>query len=337
MKKPSYLFILALIILLVGCNQNENTMKDAGSLESTMRTTTEKQPLDIYGPVSVTTGLPLEEENIDKTKFSVMVENSPNSRPHSGLDQADVVYEMEVEGNVTRFLALFNDNIPEKIGPTRSSRHYYLPVAESWNMPYIHFGGSPEAYNKLSTLAVPTIDGITQSKYFIRDSSRYAPHNAYLVTNQLDTFEENPINEKFAFDADASYESSLPSTSLKIAYNNFTHVEYHYNEKTNQYKRFLEGQPHADRETGTQISTNNIIVAYANQQLISGDNKGRIDITLTGTGEAVYLLDGQAVKGTWKTEDGNLRFYLDNTIIALNPGKTWIQVVNAAKKDTVSY
>lgn len=336
MKKLSYFVILAFIILLVGCNQNENTIKSAGNLDTVTRTETEKQPLEL-GPVSVTTGLPLVKDNTEKTKFSVMVENSPNARPHSGLVQADIVYEMEVEGNVTRFLALFNDEIPEKVGPARSSRHYYLPVAESWNIPYIHFGGSPQAYNKLSTLAVPTIDGITQGQYFIRDSGRNAPHNAYLVTNQLDAFEENPVNEKFAFDADASYESSLPSTSLKITYNNFTHIEYQYDATKNQYKRFLEGQPHADRETGTQISANNIIVAYANQQLIPGDTSGRIDITLTGTGEAVYFLDGQAIKGTWKTEDGNLRFYLDDALIALNPGKTWVQVVNAAKKDNVSY
>ncbi|WP_117161232.1 DUF3048 domain-containing protein [Paraliobacillus sp. X-1268] len=336
MKKASYLIILALIVLLVGCNQNEDSMKSAGDLESTARIDTEKQQLEI-GPVSITTGLPLEEENTENPKFSVMIENSPDARPHSGLVQADVVYEMEVEGNVTRFLALFNDDIPEKVGPARSSRHYYLPVAESWNMPYIHFGGSPQAYNKLSTLNVPTIDGMTQSNYFIRDSSRYAPHNAYLVTNQLDAFEEEPINEKFAFDEDASYEEALNSTSLEITYNNFTHVEYQYDEEANQYKRFLEGQPHADRETGTQISANNIIVAYANQQLIPGDNSGRIDITLTGTGEAVYFLDGQAVKGTWKTEDGNLGFYLDDTLIALNPGKTWVQVVDASKKENVSY
>ncbi|WP_117149484.1 DUF3048 domain-containing protein [Paraliobacillus zengyii] len=336
MKKASYLIILALIVLLVGCNQNENTMKSVEDLESTTRTETEKQQLEI-GPVSISTGLPIEEDNTEKTKFSVMIENSPDARPQSGLFQADVVYEMEVEGNITRFLALFNDTIPEKVGPIRSSRHYYLPVAESWNMPYIHFGGSPQAYSKLSTLAVPTIDGMTQSNYFIRDSNRYAPHNVYLDTNQLDSFEEEPINEKFVFDEDASYEDSLPSTSLKITYNNFTHVEYQYDEEANQYKRFLEGQPHADRETGTQISTNNIIVVYANQQLISGDNSGRIDITLSGTGEAVYFLDGQAVKGTWKAEDGNLSFYLDDTLIALNPGKTWVQVVDASKKENVSY
>ncbi|WP_117168529.1 DUF3048 domain-containing protein [Paraliobacillus sediminis] len=337
MKNLCYLLILVLILLLVGCNQNENAMKSAGNVENSTRTATEKQPLDIYGPVSVTTGLPLEEDNTEKIKFSIMVENSPNARPHTGLVQADVVYEMEVEGNVTRFLALFNDEIPEKVGPARSSRHYYLPVAASWNMPYIHFGGSPQAYNKLSTLAVPTIDGMTQSQYFIRDSGRYAPHNAYLVTNQLEAFEENPINEKFTFDEDANYKNSLPSTSLKISYNNFTHIEYQYDATTNLYNRFLEGLPHVDRETGTQISANNIIIAYANQQLISGDNSGRIDITLTGKGEAVYFLDGRAVKGTWKTEDGNLSFYLDNTLIALNPGKTWVQVVDAAKKDTVSY
>lgn len=343
MKRNISLAILAfsVVLLLAGCNekatnvdQNENS--DQIEEEEVKEEPNESEEPKIEGPTSPTTGLSVS-ENDGANNFAVMVENSPGARPQTGLVAADVVYEMEVEGNVTRFLTIFNDNTPKKIGPVRSSRHYYLPIAESWNVPYIHFGGSPQAYAKLDHLSVPTIDGIYQSKFFKRDNSRIAPHNTYLYANQLDTFEQELVNEKFEFKKNPSYKNASTSTTLDITYNDFTQVTYAYDADTNLYNRYLEGKPHEDRETGKQIKASNVIVVYAAHNLIPGDQAGRINITLTGEGEAEFFLNGQVVKGKWKNEEGNLRFYADNNIVSLTPGKTWIQVVDAQKKNIVSY
>ncbi|MFZ3578700.1 DUF3048 domain-containing protein [Virgibacillus sp. DJP39] len=339
MKIKIPLAILTLLLLiLAGCNKDTDTQKpaqDAGSNEIAVEVK-EVPEIEVV-PKSPTTGLPVRKDDAEMNSFAVMVENSPKARPHTGLVDADVVYEMEVEGNVTRFLAIFNDHIPEKVGPVRSSRHYYLPIAESWNVPYIHFGGSPQAYARLGNLSVPTIDGIYQAKYFERDNSRYAPHNAYLYTSRLSNFEQELMNDKFEFDENASYENSSTSTAVNITYNNFTRLTHQYDSESNLYNRYLEGKPHYDRETGEQIKANNVIVMYAGHHAIPGDKAGRIDVTLTGEGEAEFFLDGQVVKGKWKNEENNLRFYVGNDIISLNPGKTWIQVVNVNKKSNVTY
>ncbi|MFZ3577232.1 DUF3048 domain-containing protein [Virgibacillus sp. DJP39] len=338
MKFKIALFVLTLSAVLTGCNENEMTIEQAKEAGLSKITVEEKAvPIVVnQGPTSPTTGLPVS-ENDPETHFAVMVENSPKARPHTGLADADIVYEMEVEGNVTRFLAIFNDHIPEKVGPVRSSRHYFLPIAESWNVPYIHFGGSPQAYARLDNLSIPTIDGIYQGKYFKRDNSRFAPHNAYLHTNKLENFNQELTNDKFTFDKNAHYEESVASTTLDITYNNFTRVTYQFDSKTNLYNRYLEGRPHFDRETGEQIKANNVIIIYAAHQPIPGDTAGRIDITLTGEGDAEFFLDGQVVKGMWKKEKNGIHFYANGDSVALNPGKTWIQVVDAQKRNNVSY
>lgn len=333
--------ILILSVMLTGCSDEKDNTDKMNETVSDTEVGVSTEPTDIEdpvvdGPISPTTGLPQATDD-RQNNFTVMIENSPRARPHSGLVDADVVYEMEVEGNITRYLALFHDQIPEIVGPVRSSRHYYLPIAESWNVPYIHFGGSPQAYTKLKSLSVPSIDGIYQGKFFERDNSRNAPHNAYLLTNQLETSELEPINDKFKFDEEATYQSTLSSTTLDITYNSFTQVTYQFDPDTNLYDRSLEGQPQLDRETDEQIKTSNVIVMYASQHLISGDTAGRIEVNLSGEGEATFFFDGQVVDGQWKNEDDNISFYVDNKPVFLNPGKTWIQVVDTEKKSIVSY
>ncbi|GGM30656.1 putative lipoprotein YerB [Paraliobacillus quinghaiensis] len=341
MKTKVILIMLAVSVILIGCNQQE-TLKTSELVHKAadIKEETKEIPPVVQepkGPTSTTTGLPIDEDDTESNSFAVMVENSPNARPHTGLANADIVYEMEVEGNVTRFLAIFNDDIPDKIGPVRSSRHYYLPVVESWNVPYIHYGGSPQAYDRLKSLSVPSIDGMTNGTYFRRDSSRYAPHNAYLHTNQLRDFEMEPINGKFKFNKETDYSDASPAKALNITYNNFTHITYDYVSEENIYQRSLEGAAHVDRETGDQIEVSNVVVMYAAHQAIPGDSSGRIDITLTTQGEAVYFSNGEVVEGTWKYEDNKIRYYVEDEIISLTPGKTWIQVVNASKKGNVSY
>lgn len=74
--------------------------------------------------------------------IGVMVENSFPSRPQVGLDKADLVYEMEAEYGITRFLALFHTEPAEKIGPVRSARLGFYNVAIAYGIPYAHAGGN---------------------------------------------------------------------------------------------------------------------------------------------------------------------------------------------------
>src|SRR5574344_1190792 len=119
--------------------------------------------------------------------IAVMINNHAQARPyHSGLQDANIVYEIIVEGGITRMMAVFKDAETARIGSVRSSRHYFLDYALENDAIYVHFGWSPQAESDISTLGVNNINGLyydsgrsrTDSASFWRTNQKAAPHNA---------------------------------------------------------------------------------------------------------------------------------------------------------------
>jgi hypothetical protein len=124
----------------------------------------------------------------DKTTWpviGVMIENSPDARPQSGLKDAGVVYEAIAEGGITRFLALYQEDRPGNIGPIRSSRPYYLDWAMAFDASYAHVGGSPDALARIKSIGVHDMDQFYNAGSYHRVTSRYAPHNVYTSVQAL--------------------------------------------------------------------------------------------------------------------------------------------------------
>lgn len=115
-----------------------------------------------------------------------MIDNNINAMPQAGLQQADLIYEMIVEGGETRLMIVMKDKDVSKVGPLRSSRHNFLDYALENDAIYVHYGWSPQARSDISELSVNNINGIYESaSSFWRDSSRYAPHNAITSTANI--------------------------------------------------------------------------------------------------------------------------------------------------------
>ena len=98
----------------------------------------------------------------------ISVENHKDARPQWGITDADIVWEMEAEGGITRMLLMFADasRIPEQVGPTRSARHYFVELVEGFDAIFVHFGGSPQAYTQLDNHGTDHIDGMTDGGAF---------------------------------------------------------------------------------------------------------------------------------------------------------------------------
>lgn len=324
LMKKRMLFLM-LIPLLTACTNSEQEVKDESETNVQHNTA-------IYSEnASLLTGE--EVSNVNGQHFSVMIENSPEARPQTGLSSADIVYEIKTEGNISRYLAFFHDNIPSSVGPVRSSRHYFIPLSEQLNFTYVHFGASTYAYEYLqsSKLKVPHIDGITDSKYFFRDNTRNAPHNAYLNTESLVSYDDLIItNEMFSF-GDSGDLASETANSIEFSYNKFTNIRYTYDHSMKKYLRFQESIPHVDAKSQEQIMVSNVIIQYTIHDSIAEDNLGRIDVVLTGEGEIDYFTEGKKMKGTWRKGNNMLSttFYDSNgQPLNLNPGNTWIQVLD---------
>jgi len=118
--------------------------------------------------------------------IAFMIDNNINAMPQAGLEQADLIYEMIVEGGETRLMIVMKDKDLSKIGPLRSSRHNFLDYALENDAIYVHYGWSPKAKSDISTLKVNNINGIYESaSSFWRDNTRYAPHNAVTSTKNI--------------------------------------------------------------------------------------------------------------------------------------------------------
>lgn len=265
--------------------------------------------------------------------FGVMVENSADAWPLSGIDQAFLVIEAPVEGNIPRFIAFFSDDQSvAKIGPVRSSRPYYLDWNAEFQGIYGHVGGSPEALDKIAATGTLDLNQFFQSEYYYRDElTRYAPHNVYTTTDSLKKSIAE-IDEKYAvglptYDSwtftDGVSKSSTADTT-HIAWGNGYDIDWTYDPTTNTYRR-VQG--------GNTYIANNVVVIATDIGTIPGDDKGRRTVRTIGEGPMMLLQNGMRnnVPWTWKktSPSSRMRFY-DETgkEIAMNAGKTWIEVVD---------
>ena len=122
--------------------------------------------------------------------FAVMIDNHSDAWPQAGLQQAYMIYEIIIEGGATRFEALFKkDCLPDKLGPVRSSRHYFLDYAMEHDAIYVHFGWSPLAQSDIKTLKINNINGIYDT-FFWREPPKTSYHNAFTSAENLKKYIE---------------------------------------------------------------------------------------------------------------------------------------------------
>ncbi|MBT3816905.1 MAG: DUF3048 domain-containing protein [Candidatus Magasanikbacteria bacterium] len=284
-------------------------------------------------------------EDIAPGIIGIMIENHIEARPLAGLSQARVVYEAPVEGNITRFFALFLEaDEVAKVGPVRSARPYYLDwLAEYGDAMYMHVGGSPEALDRIASTDVFDMNEFSRGWYFWRGKDRGAPHNTY-TSSELwqDAYEKySPDNAhveidawKFNNDGEVCEEDCI--TDITIAFERWTYkAHWVYNVEEDYYKRYESGRRHID-QGGTPIIANTIIVQHVDAQVI--DNVGRLRVDTIGEGDVDIFVHGKHLSGIWKKEnvDAKTRWYDDSgEEIAIAPGVIWISVLSGNGELTV--
>lgn len=264
---------------------------------------------------------------------AVMIENSPDARPQSGLKQAQVVYEAIAEGGITRFLCLYQQNKPQLIGPVRSLRMYYLDWAAPYQPSIVHVGGSAASLQEVRNGQYRNVDIEYHSGASWRATDRYAPHNVYTSFDRLDALNSKlgytsssftsfgRIDGKPAATQDAK---SIDVTISGALYNS----HYDYNATTNTYARQQAGAAHLDREDG-QISPSAVVTLRVNMSTVMEDGY-REDITTTGSGQAEVFQNGTVQEVTWSKADRMSPLKLTDSTgkeVSLVRGQTWIAAV----------
>jgi len=269
----------------------------------------------------------------------IMIENSIDARPQSGLSDAGVIFEAIAEGGITRFLALFQVNQPDDIGPIRSARPYYVQWAAGFDAAYVHSGGSGEALALIRTLGLKDMDHGNNPSYFDRVSYRYAPHNVYTSMARLDSLREAKGFTTSKFDGfsrltEPAKKTTTTKPTEKASKIDFTisgplyNTSYTYDAKTNTYPRILAGQPHMDARNKKQISPS-VVIALITTYGAHPDGV-HSQYKVVGSGNIVVFQNGEVIKGTWSkaSKTASLVFKdSEGKALKLQPGQTWITAI----------
>lgn len=302
------------------------------------------------------TGLEVSKDISERPVLGIMIENSRQARPQTGLDSAGIVFEAVTEGGITRYLALYQADIPETVGPVRSLRTHFLNWLMGFDASVAHVGGSAEALQLADERDAKSLNQFKYGEPYFRDSSRAAPHNAYVKTADLLKLQDELGHEQSQFmqipredsapqpedteDDQSQPESQAapPQNPAKQEAGNITidfssplyEVEFRYQPASDSYTRYLNGKPHIDEATGQPITVKNLVVIKA-----KGLSAG---LDVLGTGEALVFNNGTVEKARWQQPDFQERIKIlddQNNEISLLRGDSWFAAV--AKDRPVSF
>lgn len=277
-------------------------------------------------------------DNAKRRPIAVMMASDPETRPLSGISQADIVFEMPVTLNgITRMMAVFQCGEPKEIGSVRSARQDFIPLAASLRAIYIHWGGEHKSLSELNNYIIDNIDALKyQGNTFYRKKGIRAPHNGFTrldllfekakeLSYNLDDHFEGYIHQK---EPESKNLSSLV-TKINISYNFSYGVVWTYNDQTNTYYRVRNGIPETDKDTSNQVTASVVIIMKTNSRLLRDQY---IMVDTVGNGEAEVYQNGVLIGSHWKKDPGSLEnkltFYSQNNKeIEFVPGKIWVEIV----------
>jgi hypothetical protein len=270
----------------------------------------------------------------------VVVENSADAWPLSGLDKASVVYEFLAESRIPRFVALFPYGTElDKIGPVRSARPYFLDILKPLSAIFMHVGGAPDALSRLKTIQeITNIDQFFNDQFFWREETRDAPHDVYtsseLINKMFETKELTTTSDFKGWlyrDKDENREVADEPKTITVNFTNSTYqAKYIWDKMQKLYLRYQAKEP-MKLADGSQIWTDNVVVELHKHKII--DSIGRREIEMTGEGLVwIFNEGGEGIKGLWKkTSDSDIARYYDEkgVEIPLVRGKTWVEIIDS--------
>jgi hypothetical protein len=308
------------------------------------------EPVPLY--TNPLTGEGLDAPNLNRP-VAVMFNNVKAAMPHHGTSQADILYEIMVEGGLTRCMGIFlNVEDVGALGAIRSARKYYVDIVKSYDAIYVHGGGSDEAYAYMKELGMKNIDGVIGTYgylYFYRDQNRL--DQGYSKVHTLFTNGANVIayaqklkepltrpdgvSYGFRFDKENPiagtpanqivvkfHHGSKPSSSSKT-------TTLTYDESTNQYFAYQHKQDYIDGNTNEKVAFRNVLVLRMDTS-IQPENNLLLTINTFGSGTGYFACNGQMIPILWSRdglEDPFVYTLEDGTPLTFGTGTTYIAVV----------
>lgn len=306
--------------------------------------TPEPTPTPYNGPTDPLTGLPVSEDISGKRPISVMINNLKAALPQCGVSGAAIIYETLAEGGITRMLAVFSDvSDIGPIGSVRSSRDYFIDLAQGLDAIYIHAGGSPQAYSALSSRRVTNIDGLSGSyALFYRDQERlktYSYEHCLFTSGELlgklsDYDLRLEHDEDYVcpleFTDDGTPEGGASASKISVKFSEYKTGIFEYDESSGLYMVSQYGSPYTDGNNGLQVGVTNVVVLKTDMWSIRGDDAGRIGVQMTGEGSGWFACGGKYVPIKWsKASPSDPFIYIleDGDALVFGRGTTYVNII----------
>jgi hypothetical protein len=309
----------------------------------------EEEPEDTR-PRSPYTGLPIDEELLERPLLIAKIENSPQSRPQSGLDAADIVYEEVVEAGITRFFVLFHSQLPDRAGPIRSARPVDTELLGGYGpSAFAYSGARAEVQSMLA--GTPTVNVTEGFAGFERDGSRRAPHNLYIrpadtlegaIQRNAEPFgdigwvfdDEPPAGEVACPEPEEGQETAVdcedPGGFIDIRMSNAYRTQWEYDEDEGLYRRYQDGNVFEVAD-GDTIGAANVVVLATRHYV--GDTGYPETSVVTDDRRAVVLRDGKRYEARWAKPTASDELVIlteDGEPFPLKPGPTWLHLPSEA-------
>ena len=283
-------------------------------------------------PIAPLTGLPDPDgAAAGRPALSVKVENHPDARPQQGLEAADVVYEEVVEGEITRFLAVFNSAVPETVGPIRSVRLTDPDIVWPLGGVFAYSGGATPSVEAISQAPVNAIDESAAGDAMFRDNPRGVDveHTLYGRGQALIDKGGEPVPPPALFTYYAEGEATVgePVASTRIGFIPGYDPTYTYDAASRTWLRSYGFEPFTVG-AGVQIAPTNVVVQFTDY--VGGAGNPTAEGQSVGEGDVWVFTDGKVVRGRWtRPAVEQPAQYVDaaGAPIKLLPGRTWVHLL----------
>lgn len=351
---------LIMTAAMMGCSEEESSLSEppinpdyvAPTTEATTEAATEEVRASGINPLTGESGY--NEEAEDKRPVAVMVNNLKDALPQYGVEQADIIYELPVEGGITRLMAVYADYtaVPE-VCSVRSCRYYYPIICLGMDAIYCHWGSDQTiALDTLNRTGIDRLDGANEADIFLRDDERAktydSEHTGYLngpaLAEKIEAkgfrTERNAQNEgmyfNFAADGESVTPTEMTATTVEVKFSNSYYSTFEYDEASGEYKKLHSGKPHVDGKTGNQLGFENVIVLQTD--IHTRSDGYLMDVALNG-GTGYYASNGSAQAITW-TKNGEtapIKLYAaDGSELQINVGESYIGIIGSEKTISLS-
>ncbi|MFM9138847.1 MAG: DUF3048 domain-containing protein [Actinomycetota bacterium] len=312
----------------------------SGSSSDTATPVTDAPTTTVPEDVYPLTGLPVDDEDAaERPAMVVKIDNHPKARPQDGINQADIIFEENVE-KLTRFAAVFHSEGSDPVGPIRSGRFQDINLLGSLNKPlFVWSGGNAKVTSAIQDSDLVDLSWTVANKDggFTRDDERSAPHNLVAETTKLWTLAPSgakPPAQQFVYRgaSDANASTSKDTDGVKVSMDGIR-VHWMWDDKTKEFLRFSDDEPHFGSDE-QQLAVPNVVILE-----VEYSNNYSPTSKTVGSGKAYVFTNGVMYEGKWTRDDRLKPYVLTDSAgapIKLTPGQTFVEVARAGKTAIVA-